>query len=48
MFWCCHTIFGELNYPCLLKLHFVKIVNMVCWCVIKSVVMRLHILVGPC
>jgi len=38
----------ETHYPCLLKLHFVKIVNMVHRCVILSVVMRLHILVGPC
>ena len=25
MFRCSHTIFRELNYPCMLKLHFVKI-----------------------
>jgi len=27
MFRCSHTIFRELIYPCLLKLHFVKIIN---------------------
>jgi hypothetical protein len=27
MFRCSHTIFRERIYPCLLKLHFVKIVN---------------------
>ena len=32
-------------YPCLLKLHLFKIVSIVHWYVIKSVVMWLHILV---
>jgi len=27
MFRCSHTIFRELIYPCLLKLHFVKIIS---------------------
>jgi len=48
MFRCSHTFFRELNYPCLLKLHFVKIVNMLHRCVIKLVLMRLLILAGPC
>ena len=36
------------HYSCLLKLHFLKVVSVVHRCVIKSVVMWLHILVGPC
>ena len=48
MFRCSRTIFRELNYLCLLKVHFVKIVSMVHRCMIKSVVMWLHVLVGPC
>jgi hypothetical protein len=43
-----HTIIRELINLCLLKLQLLKESIKIYWCVVNTVVVWLHILVGPC